>query len=135
MGSGAEETAASAQALLDRFQCDWAFSLGPAGALAEAVETGRWYRVAKAVACANHGVPLFSGKGISDQADENAAKTFQAFLASYSGEGGLALAEVIQSLPPNSSAPSSYPAIEKALREIGADGGLTRTDGDRSGSP
>ena len=40
MGSGAVETAASAQALLTRNRCDWAFSLGPAGALTDSIPTG-----------------------------------------------------------------------------------------------
>ena len=193
MGSGAVETAASAQALLARNRCDWAFSLGPAGALAETVDTGFWYRVGKIVAwqhgssssaspedfpswttdwskltatnvpsplatasnlvvasgeqfisttgdrdrlqaltqadavdmngyglalvCADHGVPLFSWKVVSDRADEEASETFRGFIASYSGEGGKALAEVILSLPANPNDPSSYPAIERALRE------------------
>ena len=209
MGSGAVETAASAQALLARNRCDWAFSLGPAGALAETVETGRWYRVAKVVAwqhgssasaspsdypswdtdwsrlpatniplllatasnlnvasgeqfisttgdrdrlqvlsqadavdmngyglalvCADHGVPLFSWKIVSDRADEDASETFKTFIASYSGEGGNALAEVIQSLPANPNDPSSYPAIEKALRGFDAENNLTRTAADRFG--
>lgn len=50
MGSGAVETAASAQALLARNRCDWAFSLGPAGALADTVVPGSWYRVSRVVA-------------------------------------------------------------------------------------
>lgn len=186
MGSGAVETAASAQALLTRFRCDWAFSIGPAGALLEAVGTGRWYRVERAVAwqrgqaapswntdwsrfpvadapsplettatlsvasgelfisttserervqastqadavdmnsfglalvCADHGAPLFSWKIISDRADENASGDFRAFVSSYSGEGGRALAEIIRSLPANPNDPASYPGIDKLLRE------------------
>ena len=191
MGSGAVETAASAQALFSRFRCDWAFSLGPAGALSDNINTGCWYKVDRvfgwqhgssaspadfpswntdwsrfpatnvppllsvvpnltvasgeqfiattgdrdrlqaltqadavdmnsyglALVCADHGVPLFSWKIVSDRADEEAAETFKAFIASYSGEGGKALAMVIQSLPPNPNDPSSYPAIEKMLRE------------------
>lgn len=195
MGSGAVETAASAQALLTRILCDWAFSLGPAGALTEAVEVGKWYRIDRilawqhalfqtaqaaeypawttdwsrfpaaitagalqttatltvasgeqfistsgerdrlqantqanvvdmnsyglALVCADHGVPLFSWKIISDRADEAASETFRGFLSSYSGEGGKALAEVILSLPANPNDPSSYPNIEKILRELG----------------
>lgn len=195
MGSGAVETAASAQALLARNRCDWAFSLGPAGALAETVEAGKWYKVSRVVAwqhgssssvspsdfpswdtvwsklpatnvppplgtasnlavasgeqfisttgdrdrlqaltqadavdmngyglalvCTDHGVPLFSWKVVSDRADEEASETFKGFIASYSGEGGKAMAEVILSLPANPNDPSSYPAIEKALREAG----------------
>ena len=197
MGSGAVETAASAQALLARNRCDWAFSLGPAGALADTVVTGCWYKVSRVVAwqhgssasvspsdfpswdtdwsrlpatnippplatasnltvasgeqfisttgdrdrlqattqadavdmnsfglalvCADHGVPLFSWKIISDHADENASETFRGFITSYLGEGGKALAEIIQSLPANPNDPASYPAIEKALRETGAE--------------
>ena len=193
MGSGAAETAASAQALLARNRCDWAFSLGPAGALADTVVPGGWYKAGRVVAwqhgssasaapadfpswdtdwarfpatrvppplsttstvciasgeqfiatsgdrdrlqalsqadavdmngyglalvCADHGVPLFSWKVVSDRADEEAAESFKAFIAAYSGEGGRALAEVIRSLPPNPNDPSSYPAIEKFLRE------------------
>lgn len=211
MGSGAVETAASAQALLARNHCDWAFSLGPAGALTDIVVPGSWYRVSRIIAwqhgssasvspsdfpswntdwvklpatnvppplgtasnlavasgeqfisttgdrdrlqalaqadavdmngyglalvCADHGVPLFSWKIVSDRADEEAAEMFKAFIAVYSGEGGRALAEIIRSLPPNPNDPSSYPAIEKALRETGAGADLTHTGGDRSGSP
>lgn len=185
MGAGAVETAASAQALLSRFRCDWAFSLGPAGALSETAETGRWYRVDRVMAwqggktdqtwstdwaqfpvalppeslqatplislasgelfistaserdrvraitqadavdmngfglalvCADHGVPLFSWKIISDRADENAAGDFRAFVAGYSGAGGRALAEIIQALPANPNDPATYPAIHRLLR-------------------
>lgn len=49
MGSGSVETALSAQALLARFPCDWAFSVGPAGALSDAAEAGKWYRVGRIV--------------------------------------------------------------------------------------
>ena len=193
MGSGAVETAASAQALLSRFRCDWAFSLGPAGALTDALEIHRWYRMERALAwqrgnadstwstdwsrfsgtnfpaplqttstisvasgeqfisttgerdrlqattqadavdmnsfglalvCADHGVPLFSWKIISDRADENASETFRAFVAGYAGEGGRALAEIIQALPANPNDPASYPAIEQLLREIPAENRL-----------
>jgi adenosylhomocysteine nucleosidase len=194
MGSGSVETAASAQALLSRFYCDWAFSLGPAGALSDDLETGRWYRVNRVVAwqrgttrvtgmslsefstwetdwipfpadvpsplfqsnaavsvasgemfvastsereriratteadavdmnsfglalvCADHGVPLFAWKIISDRADENAPGDFRTFVAGYKGEGGKALAEIIAALPANPRDPASYPAIEKLLR-------------------
>ena len=74
-----------------------------------------------ALVCADHGVPLFSWKIISDHADENASETFRGFITSYLGEGGKALAEIIQSLPANPNDPASYPAIEKALRETGAE--------------
>ena len=187
MGSGAVETATSVQALLSRSRCDWAFSLGPAGALTDTVNTGCWYRVSRVLAwqrgntdlawntewsrfpitnlpaplqttstvyvasgeqfidttgerdrlqaitqadvvdmnsfglalvCADHGVPLFSWKIISDRADENASEIFRAFVSTYSGEGGKALAEIIQALPANPNDPTSYPAIKKLLREI-----------------
>ncbi|HOW97996.1 MAG TPA: hypothetical protein P5567_06825 [Kiritimatiellia bacterium] len=183
MGSGCVETAASAQALLSRFRCDWAFSLGPAGALSENIETGRWYRADRVIAwqresstwetdwgrfpatspspllqstsaiavasgeifvsssgereriravtgadavdmnsfglalvCADHGVPLFNWKIISDRADENAPADFRAFVESYQGEGGRALADIISLLPANPRDPASYPAIEELLR-------------------
>jgi adenosylhomocysteine nucleosidase len=50
MGSGCVETAASAQALLARFPCDWAFAVGPAGALSDDVQVGRWYRAGNVIA-------------------------------------------------------------------------------------
>ncbi len=195
MGSGAVETAASAQAVLTRFHCDWAFALGPAGALTDKCPIGSWYRVARIVAwqrgvagiagtvqseasswnydwskmpvtnlpavlqttsgisvasgemfvtsssererlyattetdvvdmnsfglalvCADHNVPLFAWKIISDNADENASENFRAFVAKYRGEGGKALADVIGALPSNPHDPSTYPAIKKLLRD------------------
>ncbi|MBU1692578.1 MAG: hypothetical protein KKC51_01305 [Verrucomicrobia bacterium] len=70
-----------------------------------------------ALVCADHGVPLFAWKIISDHADENASETFRAFVADYQGEGGKALAEIIVALPENPHDPTSYPAIQKLLRE------------------
>jgi len=49
MGSGCVETAVSAEALLTRFRCDVAFSLGPAGGLAEPAAPGRWFYVGECV--------------------------------------------------------------------------------------
>lgn len=49
MGSGAVETAASAQALLARLKCDEAFSVGPVGAISDQIKTGAWYRVENVV--------------------------------------------------------------------------------------
>ncbi len=189
MGSGSVETALSAQALLSRFRCDRAFSLGPAGALADDLEVGRWYRVARvvayqrgagaalpesaswttdwsqwpahasadavlrtnelsvasgelfvatasgreriaaqssadsvdmnsfglAVACADHGVPLFSWKIVSDRADEDAAADFRAFLNAYRGEGGTALAALITDLPASLEDPRSYPVLRELI--------------------
>ena len=48
MGSGAVETAASAQALLSRVRCDMAFSVGPVGGIADKLEIGSWHRVTNA---------------------------------------------------------------------------------------
>ena len=45
MGSGAVETAASAQALLGRCHCDLAISLGPVGALSDDFKPGEWHLV------------------------------------------------------------------------------------------
>ena len=187
MGSGVVETAASAQALLSRVRCDWAFSIGPAGALRDGMEAHQWHRAGKvaawqtgnpdktwstdwarfpvkdlpsplqttstiaiasgeqfiattaerdrlqamtqadavdmnsfglALVCADHGVPLFAWKIISDHADESASATFRSFIATYSGEGGAALVEIIQALPANPNDPASYPAIERLLRAI-----------------
>ena len=67
--------------------------------------------------CADHGVPLFSWKVISDRADENAAESFRAFVAAYAGEGGRWVAEAILALPANPNDPSSYPAIDRLLHE------------------
>lgn len=50
MGSGAVETALSAQALLARFRCDRAISVGPAGALHSGMKRGIWHRVARVAA-------------------------------------------------------------------------------------
>ena len=184
MGSGAAETASSAQALLSHYRCDWGFSLGPAATMS-ALNTGQWYRVGRVMAwqrnnldswntdwsrlpvanlppplnstgtitvasgeqfisstgerdhvqaltladaldmngfglslvCADHGVPLFSWKIISDRADENAGEDFRAFTTSYKGEGGRALAEIIRNLPANPNDPASYPAIRKLLQD------------------
>ncbi|HRV46045.1 MAG TPA: hypothetical protein P5208_12160, partial [Smithellaceae bacterium] len=187
MGSGAVETAVSVQALLSRFRCDWAFSIGPAGALSDEMATHQWHRVGSvtawqtdsqaktwrtdwtrlpvavfpsplqttstiavasgeqfisttrerdrlqamtqadavdmnsfglALVCADHGVPLFAWKIISDHADESASATFRSFIATYSGEGGAALAGIVQALPANPSDPASYPAIERLLRAM-----------------
>ncbi|MGI8966140.1 MAG: hypothetical protein ACR2H1_08665 [Limisphaerales bacterium] len=49
MGSGAVETAASAQALLARVKCDAAFSVGPVGALSDKLKIGSWHCVGEAV--------------------------------------------------------------------------------------
>ncbi len=50
MGSGAVETAASAQALLALIRCDMAFSVGPVGALSDALSVGSWHTVTNVVA-------------------------------------------------------------------------------------
>jgi nucleoside phosphorylase len=49
MGSGAVETAASAQALLARVPCDRALSVGPVGMIADSIQTNSWYRVTNIV--------------------------------------------------------------------------------------
>ena len=49
MGSGAVETAASAQALLSRVKCDAAYSVGPVGAISDTIKTGAWYRVSEVI--------------------------------------------------------------------------------------
>ena len=50
MGSGAVETATSAQALIARFRCDRAYSLGPVGGLADTLPVGSWHWVKQATA-------------------------------------------------------------------------------------
>ena len=49
MGSGAVETAVSAEAVLARFRCDRAVSLGPVGALGEVLKPSDWLRVSAMV--------------------------------------------------------------------------------------
>lgn len=49
MGSGAVETAASAQALLARVRCDEAFSVGPVGGLSDKLKIGAWYQVGEII--------------------------------------------------------------------------------------
>lgn len=70
-----------------------------------------------AVVCADHNVPLFIWKIVSDRADKTAAEDFRTFVSEYKGDGGRALAELIRALPPNPSDPASYPAIERLMRE------------------
>ncbi len=192
MGSGAVETAASAQALLARVRCDLAFSVGPVGALSDALPVGSWHTVTNVVAyqkgawtangfqpsptspmvlepnaaalklpalfttnapiavasgemfiassgqrqqlhestgadavdmnlfglttvCADHRVPLFCWRVVSDQADDNASEAFKKFATSYNGAGGQAIAEIIATLPANSNSPAAYPNLIKAL--------------------
>jgi adenosylhomocysteine nucleosidase len=50
MGSGPVESALSAQALLSRFKCMMALSVGPVGSLREDLKVGTWVSVAKVVA-------------------------------------------------------------------------------------
>lgn len=192
MGSGAVETAASAQALLARVRCDIAFSTGPVGALSDALPIGSWHGVTNFTAyqkgawtvngfqptaaspmtsetnaqalklpalfitnapitvasgemfvasssqrqqlrdstgadavdmnlfglttvCADHRVPLFCWRVVSDKADDNASEAFKKFAASYDGAGGQAVAAIITNLPVNSNSPAAYPNLLKAL--------------------
>ncbi|MBX7157882.1 MAG: 5'-methylthioadenosine/S-adenosylhomocysteine nucleosidase [Verrucomicrobiae bacterium] len=50
MGAGVVESAISAQALLSRFRCDLAISLGPIGALLDDLKVGQWCLVTNVVA-------------------------------------------------------------------------------------
>ncbi len=45
MGSGCVETAVTTEALLGRYRCDVALSLGPAGGLVDDAKPGSWWRV------------------------------------------------------------------------------------------
>lgn len=58
MGSGAVETALSAQAVLTRFRCDRAFSMGPAGALGPELTPDTWHRVDRVVAWQRNPEPI-----------------------------------------------------------------------------
>jgi nucleoside phosphorylase len=66
-------------------------------------------------ACANHDVPLHIWRVVSDNADEQAGATFQAFVKTYDGAGGKALAQLIKDLPANPKAATSYPGIRQLL--------------------
>jgi nucleoside phosphorylase len=77
MGSGAVETAVSAQALLAKVRCDVAFSVGPVGALTDAIAVGSWARVTNVV-CYQKGAWTTAGFQISPNASvvlTNAAGT------------------------------------------------------------
>lgn len=50
MGAGVVESAISGQALLSRFRCDLAISLGPIGALSDELKVGQWCLVTNVVA-------------------------------------------------------------------------------------
>lgn len=195
MGSGAVETALSAQALLARVRCDAALSVGPVGALNDALATGSWHRVETVVsyqkgawtkngfevspaatarlpahsatnlmlpelfrgagaikvasgevfiasdryrqelreasgadavdmnlfglaaACADHQVPLFCWRIVSDRANDNANEDFKTFVSGYDGAGGKAIAELVIKWPPNPNSPQSYPRIKKLLSD------------------
>ena len=60
MGSGAVETAISATMLLTRFHCDLGFSIGPVGALDDALPIGTWHEVGR-VSNYQHGSWLPTG--------------------------------------------------------------------------
>ena len=67
MGSGAVETATSAQALLARVRCDMAFSTGPVGGISDKLAVGTWYRVGEVV-CYQKGSWTTAGFQISPAA-------------------------------------------------------------------
>ena len=50
LGAGVVESAISAQALLSRFRCDLAISLGPIGSLSDDLKVGQWCQVTNVVA-------------------------------------------------------------------------------------
>lgn len=68
-----------------------------------------------AAVCADHRVPLFIWRIISDRADEEASEMFRNFVGSYDGRGGVMAAEWITNLPPNPDAPETYPEIRRLL--------------------
>lgn len=70
----------------------------------------------QAAACRNHDVPLHVWRVVSDHADEQASEVFKAFVKTYDGLGGKALAELIQTLPANPKAAGSYPGIRSFLK-------------------
>lgn len=207
MGSGAVESAVSATALLTRFHCDLAFSVGPVGAIDDRLELKSWYEVEEVIdyqkgswqklgfqavtstqkaivpskngkktdnatrpqfslpmlpatarkmekvtvasgeifvasttyreqlhaqtlaqavdmnlfglssACIAANVPLWSWRIVSDRADDDANEVFRAFVASYDGSGGRAVAEMIHQLPADPNAPETYPALKRLLEK------------------
>ncbi len=50
MGSSNVEASMAAKGLLTRFRCDWAVSIGPAGALDPELEVGEWIRIENVIA-------------------------------------------------------------------------------------
>lgn len=66
MDSGCVETAISAQAILAKYRCDRAISIGPAGALTDRVATGFWFRADRVVAWQD-GTQTADGFQLSEQ--------------------------------------------------------------------
>ena len=50
MGSSNVEAAMAAKGLLTRFRCEWAVSIGPAGALDPGLQVGEWIRIENVIA-------------------------------------------------------------------------------------
>lgn len=66
-------------------------------------------------ACRNHRVPLVCWRIVSDRADDSANNDFKTFVSRYDGAGGKAVAELIQSLPPNANSPATYPELRNLI--------------------
>jgi nucleoside phosphorylase len=65
--------------------------------------------------CADHKVPLYCWRVVSDWANDSASPDFKNFVANYTGEGGQAIAELVRQLPANPKSPFSYPRINRQL--------------------
>ncbi len=70
-----------------------------------------------AVVCADHGIPLYIWRIVSDRADESASEAFRHFSETYAGEGGRALAAWIASLPAGTHSAITYPAIRRLIEQ------------------
>ena len=198
MGAGVVESAISAQALLGRFRCDLAISLGPIGALSDELKIGQWCLITNVVAyqkgtqtraafqaseksyyslpfparlkeagvenslklkkisvasgemfiasesfqkelqektqaqavdmnlfgllsaftsyASAQGLPHIALRVVSDEANDSATQDFKTFVASYKGEGGATVAQLITNLPSNPNSPDTYPTLRKMLK-------------------
>ena len=65
--------------------------------------------------CRDRGLPLYSWRIVSDYADDTANESFKTFVKSYRGEGGAAVAHLINELPPDGNSPDTYPEIKHLL--------------------
>lgn len=68
-----------------------------------------------ATACKEARITLWSWRIVSDHADDAASAAFRTFVNAYKGEGGRAVARMIQQLPPDPNSPEAYPHLKELL--------------------